>query len=305
MLENRTVFVNGDFVAWDDAKVHIMCHSFGRGSAIFEVLSLHETPKGPAVFRLDEHIERLFKSARLLEMDLPLSPSEFQRAVLATVRRNGLTKGYIKIIGFYPQISFDILPPQERLDVSIFVVNPDEDLGGLEFPVEKGTTLCISKWRKLDPQTVPVEAKAAANYLNGMLARTEARKRGFEHVVMLDTKGFVAEGGTDSIFMIKEGQLLTPALGTILEGITRKSILELADIMGVPWAESRLPPTLLYESEEVFLSGTTPKVLPVRRIEDRILEGTPGPLTQRLSDVIQEVARGKDPRFQHWLVPVG
>ena len=168
MLEDRAVYLNGEFVAWGEAKIHIMSHSLGRGSAVFEVLSVHETLSGPAVFRLDEHVDRLFKTATLLEMALPLDGEGFRKAVLEAVERNGVRRGFVKIICFYPQIALEILPPQKMMDVSIFAMDPARDVGGLEFPFEKGTTACISKWRKLDPSTVPVEAKAAANYLNGM-----------------------------------------------------------------------------------------------------------------------------------------
>jgi len=305
MLEDRIIFLNGDFVPWSQATVHMMCHSFGRGSAIFEVLSFHETNAGPAVFRLDEHINRLFRTAQLLDMELPLSREEFHEAVLGTVKRNGLKKGFIKIIGFYPQIAFEILPPQKRLDVSIFVRDPSQDPGGREFPFERGTAACLSKWRKLDPQTVPIEAKAAANYLNGMMAQGEARKRGFEHAIMLDTQGFIAEGGTESVFLVKDGKLMTPSPGTVLQGITRKSLLQVAGVIGVESFEGRLSPELLYEADEIFLSATPIKVLPVRQIEERALEGIPGPLTRKLSTLVDEIVAGMDERFKGWLFPVG
>ncbi|MGD2126638.1 MAG: branched-chain-amino-acid transaminase [Desulfobacteraceae bacterium] len=304
-MEDRIVFLNGEFIAWGEAKVHLMCHSFGRGSGIFEVLSLHETGAGPEVFRLDEHIERLFRTAELLDMELPLTSEAFHEAVLDTVKRNGIKQGFIKIICFYPQIAFEIFPPQKVLDTSIFVIDPAQDLGGPDFPFEQGTTACISRWRKLDPQTVPVEAKAAANYLNGMLAREEARKRGFERVIMLDTQGFLAEGGTESVFLLKGGKLLTPALGTVLESISRKSVLDIAELIGVESFEARLRPELLYEADEIFFSGTPIKVLPVRQIEDRQLADTPGPLTRKLSALMQEIVAGRDERFKDWLFPVG
>ena len=304
MLENRIVFLNGDFIPWDRATVHIMSHSFGRGSAIFEVLGLHETKEGPAVFRLDRHIERLFKSAELLEMEVPISREKLYEAVMATIRQNMLTQGFIKIIGFFPQISFEITPPQKRLDISIFVVDPAQDLGGLDFPVEEGTTICISGWRKLDPQTVPIEAKVAANYLNGMMARLEAGKRGFENVVMLDTQGFIAEGGTESIFLVKDNRLMTPSLGTVLASITRRSILSAAKTLNMETVEARLPPDLLLEADEIFLSGTPFKVLPVKRVEDRVIYNTPGPLTRRLSSLMDEIITGRDERFKQWFFPV-
>jgi branched-chain amino acid aminotransferase len=175
MIEDRIVYINGDYVSWEKATVHIMSHSFGRGSAIFEVISLHATGSGPAVFRLQEHVERLFKSAELLDMELPLSSEGFFEAVAGTVKRNELQKGSIKIICFYPEVAFEILPPQKQLSVSIFAFDPEQDMGATGNPFEEGTTAFVSNWRKLDPQTVPIEAKAAANYLNGIVARMEAR----------------------------------------------------------------------------------------------------------------------------------
>ena len=304
MLEERVVFLNGRFVPWNEAKVHMMSHSFGRGSAIFEVLSLHETSAGPAVFCLEDHIRRLFRTAQLLDMEIPLTPEAVHQAVLKSVKENGVKGGFIKIICFYPQIAFEIFPPQKALDTAIFVVNPAQDLGGLRFPFEKGATACISKWRKLDPETVPVEAKAAANYLNGMLARGEARERGFDQVIMLDTQGFIAEGGTESVFLVQEGRLMTPTLGTVLASISRKAILEMAPVLGVEAIESRLRPERLYEADEVFFSGTPMKVLPVRQVEERAIQGTPGPLTRKFLDLMREIVSGRDDRFKSWLFPV-
>lgn len=282
-----------------------MSHSFARGSAIFEVLSLHETAAGPAVFRLDEHIDRLFRSAGLLEMELPLNVEAFHEAVLDTVRRNGIKQGSIKIVCFCPQIALEILLPQKMLDVSIFVVDLSQDLGMRPFPFERGTTACVSKWRKLDPSTVPVEAKVAANYLNGMIARLEGKKWGFEEVIMLDTQGFIAEGGTESVFLVREGKLMTPALGTVLDSITRRSVLQVAAHLGIETVEARLRPELLYEAEEIFFSGTPIKVLAVRRIGERELDEVPGPLTRRLSAFMGEIVSGQEEQFKGWLFPVG
>jgi branched-chain amino acid aminotransferase len=305
MLEDRIVFLNGEFVAWNQAKAHLMCHSLGRGSAIFEVLSLHDTRLGPAVFRLDEHMDRLFRSAELLDMELPGTKQSVHEAVLEAVRRNGIREGFIKIICFYSQIAFEILPPQKKLDLSIFVVDPREDLGGVKFPFERGVSACISKWRKLDPQTVPVEAKAAANYLNGMMARGEARKRGFDNAIMLDTQGFIAEGGTESVFLVKGGVLMAPSLGTILASISRKSLLQVAQATGIPTFEGRLRPELFFEAEEILYSGTPMKALAVRQIENRVFEKVPGPVTQKLSASVNDIVAGKDDRFKAWLFPAG
>ncbi len=307
MLEDRFVFMNKDYVAWQKATVHMMCHSFARGSAIFEVLSLHATASGPAVFRLKDHIERLFKSARHLDMQLPLSQSEFYEAVVGTVRKNNLEKGFIKIICYYPQVAVEISPPAKMLDVAVFALDPAVDFADIDFPadaMEKGISSCLSKWRKLDPQTVPIEAKAAANYLNGMVAQADAANRGFDQAIMLDTQGFIAEGGTESVFLVKDGRLLTPALGTVLQSITRRSILQVARTESIEAAEARLRPELLTEADEIFTASTPFKIFPVRQMDGRELGDVPGPLTRRLSGLMQNITAGTDARFKDWLFPV-
>ena len=304
MINDRIVYLNGEYVPWENATVHIMCHSFGRGSAIFEVISLHATDSGPAIFRLKAHIDRLFKSAELLDMELPLAKEDFYQAVTETVRRNDLQKGYLKIICFYPEFSVEILPPQKQLSVSIFALDAEQDLGKNIIPFEEGTTLFVSSWRKLDPLTVPIEAKAAANYLNGMVARIEAQKKGFEYAVMLDTHGYIAEGGTESVFMIKDNQLMTPATGTVLKSISRLSILEAVKTDGIDCIEGQLKPELLLEAEEIFLSCTPSKVLPVHKINDRRLENAPGPLTRKIAELLDGIAGGNNERFKDWMYPV-
>lgn len=304
MIEDRIVYLNGEYVPWGKATIHIMSHSFGRGSAIFEVISLHATGSGPAIFRLQAHIERLFKSAELLDMELPLAREDLYEAVAGTVKRNNLQKGFIKMICFYPEVAFEILPRQKQLTVSVFALDPEQDLGGIGLPFEKGTTVYVSKWRKLDPRTVPIEAKAAANYLNGMVARLEAQKNGFENAVMLDTQGYLAEGGTESAFLVKDNTLMTAATGTVLKSITRMSILEAAKSLGIECFEGQLKPELLFEAEEIFLSCTPFKVLPVRQINDRKIENAPGPLTRKIAELLDDIAAGNSDRFKDWLYMV-
>ncbi|MEW5909195.1 MAG: aminotransferase class IV [Thermodesulfobacteriota bacterium] len=303
MLKDRIVFFNGEYVPWNQATLHVSSHSFARGSAIFEVLSLHQTDTGPAVFRLDEHLLRLFQSAKLLDMTLSISVEGLETAVRETIRRNRLKKGVIKIICFYPETAFDILPPETTAGAVILAVDPEQDLPKMVSPAGKGTTLCISRWRKLDPQTVPIEAKASANYLNGMMARLEAKKQGFEQAVMLDTQGFVAEGGTESVFWVKDGILKTPASGTILQSITRKSILEAAPADGISVAEIRQGPEALLEADEIFLSCTPFKTLCVKQINNRFFEKIPGPVSLKVIDLLEGIVSGRDSRYQHWLFP--
>jgi len=304
MLEERWVYKNGSFVKWAEATVHMMSHSFARGSTIFEVISFYLTASGPAVFRLHEHIARLEKSAAYLDMELPAGHDALCQTVAESVRRNQLQEGVVKMVGYYPQFALDIQPPQKRLDLAVFAIDPAHDLEGVEYSFEKGTTAGIARWRKLDPQTVPIEAKAAANYLNGMIARLDVQKRGLDDAVLLDTQGFIAEGATESVFLVKDGRLLTPSLGTVLDSITRRSILQVARYLGIETFEGRLRPELLFEADEIFFANTPFKVIPVRRVENREMPGAPGPMQRRLWDVLRKIAEGDEPSFSDWLYPV-
>jgi branched-chain amino acid aminotransferase len=304
MNSDAVVFVNGSFVKWHEATVHIMSHSFGRGSAIFEVLGFQTTNKGRFIFRLADHINRLLETANLLDMELPLSREDLFDAVKKTVQKNTLTEGFIKIIGFYPQISFETTYPQKRLDLAIFIVNPERDLAALDVSLKEGASVCISKWTKLSPRMVPTEAKVAANYLNGIMARNDAKNRGFDFAIMCDDEGFLAEGATESIFLVKGDTLFTPALGTILNGITRRSILDAARVTAIKTVEDKLSRDIVYEADEIFLSGTPNKILPVKRMEDHVFKDIPGPVTKILSDLMNEIVSGEDDRFSRWLSPV-
>lgn len=304
MLEKRVVYMGEEFVPWNEAKVHIMSQSFARGTAIFEVLSFHDIDGSPSVFRLDEHVKRLMRSAEYLDMEVPLSESQMMETVKHTVRSNELTSGFIKIVCFYPQPALTILPPQKMLTVSVMVVDPARDFEDKSLASDDAVSVCISKWRKLDPQTVPVEAKASANYLNGMVARQEAAKRGFDYAVLLDTQGYVAEGSTESIFVVQDGRLVTPITGTILKSITRQSILQIAETIGIDTVQCRLLPRDIQDAEEVFLAGTGKRVLPVNRFEERVIDEVPGPVTEKLSSWMRQIQSGGDDRFREWLFPV-
>ncbi|MGD9211403.1 MAG: aminotransferase class IV [Desulfobacteraceae bacterium] len=304
MLTNRKVWTNSGFVPWEEATVHLMSHSVGRGSTIFEVLSVHATQKGTAIFRLDQHVQRFFRSAESLQMMLPLDQLTLTQAICQTVALNDVRQGLVKVMGIYPDPEFGILPPAGPIEVVIFAIDPNEDLGGVNFPFDTGTTACIASLRKLDPSTIPIQAKAAANYLNGMIARQEARDRGFETALLLDTQGFIAEGPTESVFLVCDDEIFTPVLGTILDSITRRSILTIATDMGMQVHQQRLPKSLLYKADEIFMSGTPNKILPVRTIEDRQMPQIPGPVVKRLSKSMAEITSGHHSLYQNWLFPV-
>ena len=304
MNSDSIVFLNGSFVQWHEATVHIMCHSFGRGSAIFEVLGFHNTARGRCVFRLDDHIDRLFETAKLLDMELPLSREDLHDAVRETIRKNAPLEGFIKIVGFFPQISFEATYPRKELDLAIFIVDPGMDQSAPDLSLQEGVSVCLSRWTKLSARMVPTEAKVAANYLNGIMARNDATDRGYDFALMCDDEGFLAEGTTESIFLIKGNSLITPSLGTILHGITRRSILEAAEATGLKTVEDTLPRDLIDRADEMFLSGTPRKIIPVKRMEDRIFEETPGPMTKKLTDLMSKIVSGEDDRFSRWLCPV-
>jgi branched-chain amino acid aminotransferase len=304
MFENRIAYLDGAFVAGGEAKIPIMSHSMGRGSAIFDVLSFSETPGGRAVFRLDEHVARFLRSAAALDMKSPLSDGQIKEAVLETVRRNQLPRGAIKIVGFFSDPSFFILPPDEPFHFAVFVFDSEEDFGDRALGKDESVSAFVSRWRRLDPQTVPIEAKVAANYLNGIVARTDAKKNGCDYAIMLDSEGNIAEGGTESIFLVSRGRLLTPNIGHILQGITRKSILPVAAALGIETIAGPQPEALLYEADEVFFAGTVHRVVPVGRINDRVLPAAPGPVTRKIAAQVEEITAGHDERFSTWLFPV-
>ncbi len=302
MFEALQIWMNGRMVPWDEANVHVLSHGFSRGSAIFDVFGIHPGPKGPVAFRMDKHLERLFRSAELLRMEMAYGEDQLTEAVAESVKANNIGRGLIKILAYYGEQAVISLVLDSRLDVAVCAVPAVDDLGLDEStPID----ICFAKWRKIHPATVPVEAKACSNYLNGMLARKDSRARGFDVGILLTTDGYVAEGSIESIFMVKDGVLKTPRRGNILASITRMSILEAAPVAGIETSEEQITPVELLSADEVFVSHTGAKILPVKRIEDRVLAGVPGPVTQQLRRLMDDICNSRDERFRDWLQPVG
>jgi len=299
MSNKVKAWINGELVHWDQATVHIMSHSFTRGSAVFEVISFHQTLNGTAVFRLDEHLKRLQRSIELLNMELSYSAQEIEHGVMETIKANNLSNGFIKIIGYYGNPAFTLLPQQEKLDLSIFAVDEDVNIDP-----KQHVSACFCRWRKLDPNTVPVEAKVAGNYINGMLALQEAIRSGFDIGILLDTDGFVAEASTEAIFWVEGDVIKTPPLGRILHSISRLSILQAATITGLKAVDEEVKPEQFMKADEIFFASTNCKILPVSRIGDRVLENTPGPVSMELAPLLSNICTGKDERFNDWLFPV-
>ena len=237
MYEDQQVWFNGKLVPWKSVTIPVLSHGFSRASAVFEIFGIHVGPDGPAAFRMDEHFKRLMRSLELLEMEIPYTPDELAAAVAETVRVNKLGRGVIKLMAFWGEEAVIKLVLEGKLDVAIF---PVPDTPDLHLDSTEPISACLSKWRKIHPETVPVEAKACSNYLNGYLARKDAKKRGFDIGVMAGTDGFLAEGSTESIFLVKDGVLKVPPLGRVLNSISRKSVLEMAPVLDIPCSEETI-----------------------------------------------------------------
>jgi len=300
MKDKGKVWLNGSFVPWEKATVPLLSHGFSRGSAIFEVLGIHEGPDGPMAFRMDQHLKRLQRSAELLGMKLAYSIDEIAAAVAETVKVNKMGRGLVKLLAYWGEEAIIKLVLESNLDLAIFAVPATEDL---RLDDARPISACLSKWRKIHPETMPVEAKACANYLNGYLVRKEAMERGFDVGLIVGTDGFLAEGSIESVFLVKEGVLKTPPLGRILSSITRMSVLEAAPVLGIPISEESILPEELFSSDEIFVSHTAIKVLPVARFENRTLE-TPGPITAHLISLVGNILNLTDQRFKAWFFPL-
>ena len=300
MNNDLRVWLNGEMIARRDATVPILSHGFSRGSAIFDVLGVHPGPNGPMAFRLDDHLARLMKSAELLGMELAYSTEEIIEAIKATVKANGIGRGIIKILAYWGDEAITDLVLDARLDVAVFAIPESEEL---VLDKQHSISACVARWRKLHPETVPVGAKACANYLNGYLARKDAVSRGFDIGILLGTDGFLAEGSTESVFIVKDGVLMTPPGGRILSSITRLSVLEAVPEIGIPVVERPITADELSAADEMFTVHTGTKVEAVARFEDRQMEA-PGPVTDRVMKLINNIMQFNDERFMNWFQPL-
>ncbi|MDP6776023.1 MAG: aminotransferase class IV [Candidatus Latescibacteria bacterium] len=301
MEDDRVVWLDGELIPWVQATVPLLSHGFSRGSAMFEAFGIHVGPNGPAAFRMADHLARLARSAELLEMELGYSSDEIGAAVGETVRANGMGRGVVKIMAYWGQETVTELVLDAKLDVAVFAIpeNPDLHLDDTT-PV----SACLSRWRKLHPETARPEAKACANYLNAYLTRKDAIDRGYDVGIMLGTDDLLAEGSIESIFVIKDGMLRTPPLGRILSSVSRRSVLEIARVEGIPAEETALGADALHTADEIFTSHTGVKVHPVDRFEERTLDA-PGPVTRRLIGLVEDILAFRDERFAHWFEGLG
>jgi branched-chain amino acid aminotransferase len=305
----RRIWLDGALVPWEQATVHVLSHSLQRGSLIFDYMGVHETARGPAIFRMPEHLERLRRSAELVGLPLDRDAGALGRAIVETVRANPGARA-VKISAYLPSIEVDVVPQDPHVAVAIAAYDPIRDIvlpkGGAP-PYRPTLRLRVERQRRNRRDDIlPPQAKAAAQYLSPMAAKWAARRAGYDEVLLLDADGCVAEGPTTNLFWVDaRGTLHTPPEDRVLHGITRLSILEIAKHDGLPAVESRVRPEEVMAAAEAFVTGTTAGVWPVESIDDQPLEGgAPGPITGRLRERLGCVVRGEDPDFESWLTPV-
>jgi branched-chain amino acid aminotransferase len=298
MQETEKIWMNGELVDWADAKVHVGIHGLHYGSGVFEGIRCYDTAKGPAVFRLREHLERLENSARIFLMDLPYTVDELRHATHDLLATNGLASCYIRPVAFYGYGELGVAATGNPVDVVIMSYPWGAYLG--EDGQQEGITTTISSWERVGPNVIPHAAKATGIYLNSMLATTEARRAGYDEAIMLTGEGYVADGPGETIFVVKDGVIFTPHLAmSILPGITRHTVIEIARTLGYEVDETLLIRTDLYLADEVFMVGTAAEVTPVRAVDGREL-GV-GPITRELQKAYLAVVNGIDERWSDWL----
>jgi branched-chain amino acid aminotransferase len=298
------IWMNGDLVAWEDAKVHVLTHGLHYGTGVFEGVRCYDTEIGPAVFRNREHIERLLRSAELYYMPVPYSAEELRAATLQTVAANGMRECYIRPIIFRGYGQMGLNPLDAPVEVSIAVWEWGAYLG--EEGKRTGVRAKVSSWRRISPDSLLPAAKASGQYLNSVLAKIETHKAGYEEAILLDDQGHVCEGSGENIYVVRDGAISTPPLtASILEGVSRRSVLQIARDLGYAVVERDISRAELYLAEEVFLTGTAAELVPVREIDDHTIgAGTPGELTRVLQSAFEDALLGRTERYREWLDPV-
>ncbi len=312
MIEEKgKIWFNGTLVDHGDAKIHVLTHGLHYGTGVFEGIRCYKTIDGKsAIFRLQDHMQRLIDSGKIYFMDLGFTRRELEQAAIDTVKANGMEECYIRPIAFYGYGKMGVNPIPNKVSVAIAVWKWDEYIktgGGGE---EKGARLTVSSWARLDPKTMPMHAKATANYANSALARVEALKAGFDEAIMLNSSGMVVEATAENIFIVEEdGSLATPpASSGALAGITRESVITIAEENGISCEERNISRDELYLADEVFLTGTAAEIKPVGEIDNRTIgrdAGKPGKVTKQLKALFEAVVHGNDEKFSNnWLAPI-
>jgi branched-chain amino acid aminotransferase len=296
--ETSKIWMNGELVDWADATVHVGVHGLHYGSGVFEGIRAYDTERGTAIFRLTEHMERLERSARLLYMELPYSVEELKAAAWEVVGANGLPECYLRPIAFYGYGELGVGSQGNPVDVAIMSWPWGTYLG--EEGMRDGIRVKVSSWQRVGPNVIPHVAKATGVYINSMLAVGEAVRAGYQEAILLTAEGYIADGSGESIFIVRDGVLYTPDLAaSILVGITRDTVIQIAQDLGYRVVEKPLIRTDLYLADEVFMVGTAAEVTPIREIDDHVV-GPPGPVTVELQQSYLETVHGRSERWAQW-----
>jgi branched-chain amino acid aminotransferase len=295
------IWMNGEFVAWENAKVHVLTHGLHYGTGVFEGVRCYDTVLGPAIFRNSEHVDRLLRSAELYYMDVPFSAEELRTATLELVARNGLSSCYIRPLVYRGYGSMGLNPLDAPVDVTIACWEWGVYLG--EEGARNGVRAKVSSWRRLSPDSLIPHAKASGQYLNSVLAKIESVKAGYEEAILLDDHGYVCEGTGENVYIVRDGAIVTPGQSnSILDGITRKSVIQIARDLGYTVIERDIGRGEMYLAEEMFLSGTAAELVPVREIDDhKVGTGKPGEITRVLQAAFQDAIHGRSERYREWL----
>ncbi len=296
MQATKEIWMNGEFKPWDEAKIHVLTHTLHYGGGAFEGIRFYQTDKGPAIFRLDEHIERLLYSASVLKMALPFSKADIMNAVKEVVRRNGLPAGYIRPIAYFGYGKMGVNPIGSPSELAIACWP-----WGAYLPHE-AVDIKTSSYIRIHRQSTKVDAKLCGHYLNGILATLELQGTHYHEALFLDDLGFISEGAGENFFIVKNNTLYTPKLGTILAGITRQTVMGLAKSFGITVVEKDIILDEAYKADEGFFTGTAAEVTAIRSIDDKILaDGNVGPMTSRIKTAYLDIVHGKNPDYQHYL----
>ena len=301
MIETGKIWMNGKLVPFKDAKVHVLTHALHYSTSIFEGIRCYDTPNGSAVFRLSEHVDRLFKSAKLYSMKMQYTKKEISDAILQTVKASGLKEAYIRPLAYYGYGTMGLTPTTNKVDMSIACW--EWKMGESKAGKFSGAKCKVSSWMKIDSRSQPMQAKAASNYANAALARMEALENGFDEAIMLNSQGKVAEGSAENIFIIKDDVIQTPPLSAGgLEGITRDSIMQIIEENNGFVIERDLERDDLYTADEIFMTGTAAEVKSVTQIDKvKIGTGKMGSVTKVLQKSYRDAVMGEDERFLPWL----
>jgi branched-chain amino acid aminotransferase len=299
------IWMNGEFVAWEDAKVHVLTHGLHYGTGVFEGVRCYDTESvGPAVFRHADHIDRLFRSAELYYMPIPFDREQLRQATLELISKNGLRSCYIRPLVFRGYGTMGLFPLDAPVDVTIATWEWGVYLG--EEGKRSGVRAKVSSWRRISPDSLIPHAKASGQYLNSILAKVETHKAGYDEAILLDDQGHVCEGSGENIFVVRDGTIFTPPqTASILDGINRKSAIQIARDLGFEVVERDIARAELYLADEVYLTGTAAELVPVREVDDHpVGGGEPGEVTRAVQKAFDDALHGRTDRYREWLDPV-